>query len=262
MGHFRGSLGPQRFTVLINHLETEAAAMIRAAERDGLTLPRNANLMAAAHFELVTQTSGASSGDPRHQDRRPLIHLLVDTKTAADGPHESTACETVDGEPAPLSLLARYAYDAIIQAITLDADGLPINVGRRYRSATAAQWAALTALYSHCAWLDCDQPISRCQAHHLRPWEHGGPTDLDNLTPLCRHHHILVHHRNWQIRLGPDRKLDITRPDGQHHATTWPNRRPHPSDTAGSDAASTDTARTDTARTDTARIDGPGREPP
>ncbi len=219
MGHVRGTLDPERFAVLINSIEAEATAMIGAAERDGLRLPRNSNLTAAAHFELATRAGGRSAV------RKPLIHLLVDAKTVVDGPHGSTVCETVDGEPLPLSLLERYAHDAIIRTVTLD-DGLPINLGRSHRTATAAQWAAITAIYSHCAWPGCDQPISRCQAHHLRQWEERGPTDFDNLLPLCRHHHIQVHHRNWKLRLDPTRQLEVTQPDGRPFATTQPNRRP------------------------------------
>lgn len=228
MGHVRGALDPVRFAVLVNGIEAEVDAMVRSAERDGRKLPRRSNLTAAAHFELVTRSGGPSG------EQSPLIHLLVDAKTVVDGPHETTVCETVDGEPLPLSLLERYAYDAIVRAVTLD-DGLPLNVGRSRRTATAAQWAALTALYSHCAWLNCDQPVSRCQAHHLWPWEEGGPTDLANLLPLCQHHHTLVHHRNWRIRMGPTRELEVTRPDGHPHATAQPNRhtRDASSDTGG-----------------------------
>lgn len=59
-----------------------------------------------------------------------------------------------------------------------------------------------------------------------RPWEEGGPSDFDNLVPLCRHHHIQVHHRNWKLRLDPTRQLEVTQPDGRPFATTQPNRRP------------------------------------
>ncbi len=221
-GHFRGSLDPERFTILVNDVEAKASEMIRAAERDGLTLPRSANLNVAALFALVTRGTDAGGGD----GRRPLIHLLVDAKTVADGPHEATVCETVDGDAVPLTLLGQYTYGAVIQAIVLGDDGVPLNVGRQYRSATAAQWAALTAIYSHCGWPECDQPISRCQAHHLWYWEDGGPTDLENLLPLCQHHHTLVHHRGWQLRLGADRQLEVMCPNGEVFAVAWPNRVP------------------------------------
>ncbi|MDQ3455206.1 MAG: HNH endonuclease, partial [Actinomycetota bacterium] len=36
-------------------------------------------------------------------------------------------------------------------------------------------------------------------AHHLKPWYHGGRTDLNNLILLCRRHHRAVHQRTWRI---------------------------------------------------------------
>jgi predicted restriction endonuclease len=54
-----------------------------------------------------------------------------------------------------------------------------------------------------------------CKIHHVTPWEHGGPTNLDNLLPLCeREHHHLVHEGHWQLALHPDRTVTIHRPDG------------------------------------------------
>ena len=35
--------------------------------------------------------------------------------------------------------------------------------------------------------------MRRCLAHHLREWEHGGPTTLNNLALLCGRHHTIVH---------------------------------------------------------------------
>ncbi len=242
MGHFRGTLDPERFNLLVNEVEAKASAMVRAAERDGLTLPRSANLNATALIALVTRPdSGGGS------DRRPLIHLLVDAKTVTDGPHEETVCETVDGDPVPLTLLGQYAYRAVIQAVVLGDDGLPLHVGRQYRSATSAQWAALTSLYCHCGWPGCDQPISRCQAHHLRFWEDGGPTDFDNLVPLCRHHHAMVHHGGWQLRLGAGRRLHVTSPNGELFASAWPNRLPARATSSGSgDTPNENTSNDDT----------------
>jgi len=32
-------------------------------------------------------------------------------------------------------------------------------------------------------------------------WQHGGATDLDNTVLLCGHHHRVVHHTDWEIRM-------------------------------------------------------------
>ena len=46
-------------------------------------------------------------------------------------------------------------------------------------------------------------------AHHLRHWEDGGPTDLDNLVLLCPYHHRL-HHRGLITIAGPADRLVVS----------------------------------------------------
>ncbi|MDG5773226.1 HNH endonuclease signature motif containing protein [Mycolicibacterium fortuitum] len=46
-------------------------------------------------------------------------------------------------------------------------------------------------------------------AHHVRHWEDGGPTELDNLVLVCPYHHRL-HHRGGITISGTARKLVVT----------------------------------------------------
>ena len=60
--------------------------------------------------------------------------------------------------------------------------------------------------------------MHRCELHHIRPWQDGGPTSLDNLVALCvRHHHVCEPEPpevnvdgyaqapdQWRIRMGAD----------------------------------------------------------
>ncbi|MDR0627177.1 MAG: HNH endonuclease [Bifidobacteriaceae bacterium] len=43
-----------------------------------------------------------------------------------------------------------------------------------------------------CCFPGCDRPPQVCQAHHVKPWQQGGPTALDNLCSLCPSHHRLI----------------------------------------------------------------------
>jgi hypothetical protein len=52
-------------------------------------------------------------------------------------------------------------------------------------------------------------------------WEHGGPTDLALLLPLCKHHHDRLHAERWEVELRPDRSLVIRR-HGEVIMTTGP----------------------------------------
>jgi hypothetical protein len=62
----------------------------------------------------------------------------------------------------------------------------PLEVGRTSRVVTAAQRAALAVRDGGCVFPGCDRPPAWCEAHNLRHWLHGGPTDLANLALLCR----------------------------------------------------------------------------
>ena len=72
----------------------------------------------------------------------------------------------------------------------------------------------------------CEVRFSRLRMHHVWWWEHGGPTDLDNLLPICSRHHHAVHDHGWQLKLLPDRTLEVTMPDGTTMETGPPTRGP------------------------------------
>jgi Domain of unknown function (DUF222)/HNH endonuclease len=69
----------------------------------------------------------------------------------------------------------------------------PLEVGRATRVVSPAQRTALTVRDGGCVFPGCDRPPGWCEAHHLRHWLHGGPTDLGNLVLLCWTHHRAVH---------------------------------------------------------------------
>jgi hypothetical protein len=94
----------------------------------------------------------------------------------------------------------------------------PLDVGRATRVVAPAQRTALTVRDGGCRFPRCDRPVAWCDAHHLRHWLHGGPTDLGNLLLLCRAHHHAVHEGGWRL----DRHADGT------FAAVPPHRRRQP----------------------------------
>ncbi|HYF47302.1 MAG TPA: HNH endonuclease, partial [Acidimicrobiales bacterium] len=120
-------------------------------------------------------------------------------------------CELDDGTQLTGAELRRLACEADIIPIVLSGDGVPLDVGRTFRLATYWQRLALRALHATCAVEGCDVPFDQCEVHHLRPWEKGGRTDLDNLVPLCSYHHTWVHDLdgNVVLELLPDRTLRL-----------------------------------------------------
>lgn len=137
------------------------------------------------------------------------VLVVVDSETLRVGEHPETVCETENGNPISPESLERHLCNAVYRKVTLDESKVPINVGRRYRTATDAQWSAIKAMYSTCAFDGCETRIGWCQPHHIQYWRHDGKTDLGNLVPLCSEHHHLVHEGGWKIALTPKRQLKI-----------------------------------------------------
>jgi hypothetical protein len=88
----------------------------------------------------------------------------------------------------------------------------PLEVGRTTRTVSRAQRNALVVRDAGCVFPDCGRPQTWCEAHHLRHWLYGGPTDLANLVLLCWAHHRAVHEGGWQLQWAPDGHLTATPP--------------------------------------------------
>lgn len=219
MGHISGELDPEGFEKLRNAIEHRMTQLCSLSDQP---VTKDERLAAQALIDLITGGSGIGAGGGGGV---PSIVVVVDAKTMIDGPHPGSIRETETGAELAAETISRLACDAALRRVTLDERGVPLNVGRKYRTATDPQWAAIKALHRTCAWDDCDAPINHCQLHHILEWEHGGPTDLDNLIPLCSRHHHRVHEGRWQVKLLPDRTLEIFKPNGRHHATVQPPQR-------------------------------------
>ena len=93
----------------------------------------------------------------------------------------------------------RWACDADIVPMVLGSKSEPLDIGRRSRLIPDAMRRALNFRDGGCAFPGCTRRPRRCHAHHIDHWGEGGPTCLDNLALLCRHHHQVIHHGHWRI---------------------------------------------------------------
>jgi hypothetical protein len=110
--------------------------------------------------------------------------------------------DTAHGGRLSRSTLERLTCDCNLSRVITDGPGCILDVGWTTRTVTNAQWNALVARDRHCRAPGCDRPPSHCEAHHIWHWEHGGPTNLDNLLLLCWHHHRQHHRHDAQARAG------------------------------------------------------------
>jgi hypothetical protein len=226
MWRFDGRFDPLTGAKLDARLEAAVQALF--AEATPSSCPTDPVLkqqhLRALAFQRLVLEGGAGVG----RSGRPEMIVVVD----ADQP-DGVGGPTVDwGIPVELPgrVLAEMCDAADVHAVVvrngvvLHAPG-ELDLGRTTRLANRAQRRALHALYSTCAIPGCSVRYSRCKLHHVVWWRNGGRTDLSNLLPVCTHHHTKIHDAGWNIRLGPNRELEIRFPDGTIHNTGPPTRR-------------------------------------
>ena len=167
----------------------------------------NDHRQAQALIALVNGASETASDVPA----RAEIVVHVDLETLRHGLRAGGACRTALGADLPVETVRRLACEAEILPVVLDGRSVPIDVGRSKRLATVHQRRALEAIYPTCAIPDCEVIFDHCNVHHIDYWENGGPTDLNNMIPLCSRHHHASHEGGWKLKLDPEtRELSIT----------------------------------------------------
>ena len=109
-----------------------------------------------------------------------------------DGTDPGGRCEIIGTGPVPSSVIGQLSPDTAVAGMIFGGNGQPLWLGRSRRLASAAQHLATAVRDRGC--VVCGAPMHRCEIHHVREWENGGPTDIDNLAALCGPHHR-QHHR-------------------------------------------------------------------
>jgi len=113
----------------------------------------------------------------------------------------------IDGQDDAISVatVKQLMSCGTVNRVVFDENGYPIEPGTDQtadqRFFTAKQRAVLVAMFGGCAFGDCERPASWTEAHHIA-WvkRDGGKTTVSNGILLCRHHHLLLHNNEWEIR--------------------------------------------------------------
>ena len=190
-------------------LRDAAAEMQRADRKAKLPLDRQRSfrqVLADAAVEVARRSRGADVVT-KHR-ARPVILALTEMSMLWDQLRVRGWCQLDDGTRLTANQVRRLACEADILPMVLDDHGVALDVGRTVRLATYRQRLALRAMHPTCAAESCDVDFDWCEVHHLRPWDKGGPTNLDNLVPLCTYHHHWIHEcGGGEPEVLPDRTL-------------------------------------------------------
>ena len=169
----------------------------------------------------------ASGGDESPAIGRRLSPAQISVLIGLDAlrGHTDAMGLTDAGVELPPEIVRRLACDAEIIPMILGGPGGAADVGRSARTVSLRLRRLLVARDRHCQWPGCNQPPSRCDAHHVQHWIDGGPTDLDNLVLLCHRHHHHLHQHGHKM---------IPQPDGTWTTTQQTDPEPANAARAGS----------------------------
>ena len=194
-GAVTGDLAPETLSALREALDV-------ADSRD---LNRLASQRRAEALDAVCRFFLAHHDDGSQPRRRPRVALVVTPEQGASGDNGTELC------------------DASIPRLVVRGRSMTIDYGRSTRTVQPRQREVLALRDKHCRFPRCDRPASWCDGHHVRDWDHLGPTDMDNLVLLCRRHHRVLHHRaGFRAKLLPDGTFEVTWPNGRTEATRAP----------------------------------------
>ena len=217
MVHLHGEFDAVTGKRIGNRLEAEARRMYdadkkSAADSNGEQRRTFQQCMADAldNLTTVTASSNGNGGGKPFADIAVVWHANADT--------EKIVAEIAGGDRLPASVLEELMCNCAVTGLVYDTEGVPLWRGKTKRRATPGQMRALIAKYGGC--FHCGAHPAMCQAHHIKPWWQGGPTDITNMVLACWNCHQRIHHHNWQIRTHR----------GHHtlHPPGPPNHRPAP----------------------------------
>jgi Domain of unknown function (DUF222)/HNH endonuclease len=201
LAEYRLTLDPEGRAVLEAALGPLSAPKPVDGERD---LRGSDRRRGEALVTLVRRAVATADKGPRHT--KSQLFVTVDLETLRSG---LRGAGVAVGGPEAGTLLApetvrRLACDATIIPTVLGAAGAVVDLGMDVRLFTSAQVKRLWLRDGHCTYPGCDMPGLWADAHHLRHWADGGPTDLGNAALLCERHHTVVHNRRYAGALVED----------------------------------------------------------
>ncbi|WP_234356765.1 HNH endonuclease signature motif containing protein [Streptomyces sp. NBRC 110028] len=199
----------------------QAAAMTAAVDSHAATLPDEGRTLEQkrvdALYDLVVNRSTASTPEPSGgrsaavvQVTVPLDVLIGDTDDPA---HLKGYGPITAGQARGVAFAEGTVWRRLI---THPTTGMLIKTDPTTYKPTAEVERHVVARDAHCTFPTCNMPAHRCDLDHVAPFNHtdptaGGQTTPDNLTTLCRRHHLMkTHHPGWALKR-----------DSESGTTTW-----------------------------------------
>jgi hypothetical protein len=207
---FSARLDPEAGAQLIAAIEGMTAIVGGSAEPASVEESPEARRADALVALAEAAVAGGAEGLAAHV---PEVVVHVDVAVLSDDADGD--CLLDDGPALAPETARRLACEAGIVTIIEDADGNPLNIGRRHRRPPTAMRRALAARDGSCRFPGCGSRRF-LHAHHVVHWARGGKTSVRTMALLCSKHHRAVHEGGYTCRLVSEHgELSFLRPDGR-----------------------------------------------
>ncbi|MGV9799753.1 HNH endonuclease signature motif containing protein [Mycobacterium sp. NPDC003449] len=106
---------------------------------------------------------------------------------------------------------------------------VPLYLGRTKRLASPGQRIVLMGRDRGCTRPGCTAPAYWCEVHHRdTDWIHGGRTNIDELTLVCKPDHRLLTNKGWKTRIRDDGRTEWIPPPQLDTGQARVNEYHHP----------------------------------
>jgi hypothetical protein len=166
---------------------------------------------------IVRTTAGGPVGPvpPRRwANPRYLALLRIDAAALRRGRVDGgELCEIAGVGPVPVTVARDLLGEAIVKLVITN--GVDVaNVTHLGRGPTTAQKIAVMWANPTCIAEGCHR--RRIEYDHRKPWSQTRHTRLDELDPLCDHHHDLKTRLGWALVLGKGKRAFVPPDDPRH----------------------------------------------
>jgi Domain of unknown function (DUF222)/HNH endonuclease len=161
---------------------------------------------------LVAERALAGMGKVERGEPCQIV-LHVDAPVLSGQQAEGGRCHVEDGPALAAETARRLSCDAPVVTLKEDADGQPLDVGRKTRRVSTAFFRALKARDETCQFPGCDK-TGNLTPHHVTHWAAGGATNKDNICLLCSSCHWRVHEGGFEVRVKAPDALTFFTPAG------------------------------------------------
>ena len=162
-----------------------AAQKLAEYQQSNAFFARQADALVAVAREYLS----GNGGEKRAKSDNYQVVVHVDAAALQDKGGKSDL---------PVESVRRIACDADLVAVTRDAKGNLLNLGRKHRVVSPQLKRALLARDKCCTYPSCSHE-QFLEAHHVMHWADGGETSLDNTRLICNRHHRLLHEGGFTI---------------------------------------------------------------